>query len=119
MNHSDSLQISVRILELIIQNYFSIFRLQKNMNVYVHAQYQFVSESHRTMSKAYFNCPFNQTDCFRPHYVPADGFDRGILTVNRMMPGPSIQVSNFAKFCLYYSSSFPLNVTHTAKCSKD
>ena len=88
-------------------------------------EYQFVVETYRTMSKACFKCPFNQTDCFRPHCVPADGFDRGILTVNRMMPGPSIQVSNvfensnFAQFCLHYSSSFPLNVTHAAKRNTD
>ena len=49
-------------------------------------------EAYHTLSKACFDCPFNQTDCFRPHCVPADGFEKSILTVNRMIPGPAIQV---------------------------
>lgn len=44
------------------------------------------------MSKACYYCPSNITDCFRPHCVSADGMKRSILTVNRMMPGPSIEV---------------------------
>jgi hypothetical protein len=37
-------------------------------------------------------CPLNQTACFNPQCVTADGYERGILTVNRGLPGPSIQV---------------------------
>ena len=44
------------------------------------------------MSKACYNCPSNETDCFRPHCVSADGMKRSITVVNRMMPGPSIEV---------------------------
>lgn len=44
------------------------------------------------MSKACYNCPFNETDCYRPHCVSADGMKRSITVVNRMMPGPSIEV---------------------------
>ncbi|XP_046822768.1 laccase-1-like [Vespa crabro] len=54
--------------------------------------YTFKIESYRTMSKACYDCPFNVTDCFRPHCVPADGIKRSILAVNRQMPGPSIEV---------------------------
>lgn len=54
--------------------------------------YEFVVEEFQTMSKACYNCPSNQTDCFRPHCVSADGMKRSITTVNRMMPGPSIEV---------------------------
>ena len=54
-------------------------------------------EAYHTLSKACFDCPFNQTDCFRPHCVPADGFEKSILTVNRMLPGPAIQVQLHAK----------------------
>ncbi|KAL3875074.1 hypothetical protein ACJMK2_038012, partial [Sinanodonta woodiana] len=37
-------------------------------------------------------CPFNLTDCFRPQCVTANGYPRPVITVNRMMPGPSIEV---------------------------
>ena len=54
--------------------------------------YVFVVEKYSTMSKACYNCPFNKTDCSRPHCIPADGRQKLIYTVNRMMPGPSIEV---------------------------
>lgn len=38
------------------------------------------------------NCPLNQTACLDKHCVSADGQRRGILTANRQMPGPGIQV---------------------------
>lgn len=44
------------------------------------------------MSKACYGCPFNETDCFRPHCIAADGFRRSLLVINRMMPGPAIEV---------------------------
>ncbi|XP_043270972.1 laccase-1-like [Venturia canescens] len=55
-------------------------------------KYAFKVESYYAMSKACYNCPFNATDCFRPHCVPADGVKRSIQVVNRRMPGPSIEV---------------------------
>lgn len=51
-------------------------------------------EWYETLSKACFDCPFNQTDCFRPHCVFADGIRRTILVINRMMPGPPINVTS-------------------------
>ncbi|XP_031635309.1 laccase-1-like [Contarinia nasturtii] len=54
--------------------------------------YKFIVEWYVTLSKACWNCPYNNTDCFRPHCVSADGFRRSILVVNRMMPGPLIDV---------------------------
>lgn len=54
--------------------------------------YEFVVEEFNTMSKACYNCPSNQSDCFRPHCIAADGMKRTITVVNRMMPGPSIEV---------------------------
>ena len=56
--------------------------------------YIFKLESYQTMSKACYNCPFNITDCFRPHCIPADGIHRSLMVVNRQMPGPSIEVRN-------------------------
>ena len=57
--------------------------------------YEFVIESYYTMSVACYDCPFNITDCFRPHCIPANGIPRPVIVVNRMMPGPTIEVSNF------------------------
>ncbi|XP_066583904.1 uncharacterized protein [Prorops nasuta] len=54
--------------------------------------YTFNVESYYTMSKACYDCPFNVTDCFRPHCIPADGVKRSILVVNRQLPGPPIEV---------------------------
>lgn len=54
--------------------------------------YEFVVEEFHTMSKACYNCPSNITDCYRPHCIVADGMKRSIVVVNRMLPGPSIEV---------------------------
>lgn len=54
--------------------------------------YTFKLESYVTMSKACYDCPFNMTDCFRPHCIPADGISRSVLVVNRQLPGPPIEV---------------------------
>nr|XP_022321018.1 oxidoreductase OpS5-like [Crassostrea virginica] len=54
--------------------------------------YNFTVEYYHTLSKACFDCPFNATDCDRPHCVAADGTRRGIITVNRMVPGPGIHI---------------------------
>ncbi|XP_017757142.1 PREDICTED: laccase-4-like isoform X2 [Eufriesea mexicana] len=55
-------------------------------------RYVFRLETYHTMSKACYDCPFNITDCFREHCIPADGIERSILVVNRQMPGPPIEV---------------------------
>lgn len=39
------------------------------------------------------DCPLNETACLHNHCVTADGQRRGILTANRQLPGPTIQVS--------------------------
>ncbi|XP_064601859.1 uncharacterized protein LOC135467880 [Liolophura sinensis] len=54
--------------------------------------YNFTVEWYRTLSKACHRCPFVEEDCYRPHCVAADGHVRAHLAVNRMMPGPSIEV---------------------------
>lgn len=56
-------------------------------------EYHWTLEMYYVLSKACYDCPFNLTDCSRPHCVPADGTSRGILTANRRIPGPGIQVS--------------------------
>ena len=55
-------------------------------------EYDFVLETYVTMSKACYGCPVNGTDCSREHCLTADGFKKAIQVVNRLLPGPSIQV---------------------------
>lgn len=54
--------------------------------------YTFLVEWYETMSKACFDCPHTAADCERPHCIVADGVLRSIVTINRMMPGPRLQV---------------------------
>lgn len=54
--------------------------------------YTFLVEWYETMSKACFDCPSSAADCERPHCIVGDGALRTIVTVNRMMPGPRLQV---------------------------
>lgn len=54
--------------------------------------YEFIVEEFNTMSKACYDCPKNTDDCYRPHCIAADGMRRTIRVVNRMMPGPAIEV---------------------------
>ncbi|KAK4310942.1 hypothetical protein Pmani_017529 [Petrolisthes manimaculis] len=55
-------------------------------------RYTFKVEWFTTMSKACYNCPYNLTDCTRPHCAPGDGWERPLVTVNRRLPGPAIHV---------------------------
>ncbi|XP_310270.3 uncharacterized protein LOC1271472 [Anopheles gambiae] len=54
--------------------------------------YRFRLEWYRTLSKACYNCPYNATDCERPHCITGDGVRRNVAVINRMMPGPAIEV---------------------------
>ena len=55
--------------------------------------YEFHLQEYHTMSRACYNCPQNITDCSRQECVPGDGVKRPLLTINRQLPGPSVQVS--------------------------
>ncbi|XP_048752208.2 uncharacterized protein LOC125663848 isoform X2 [Ostrea edulis] len=55
-------------------------------------EYDFNIEYYYTLTQACYGCPYNTTDCFRPHCVATDGVSRGVMTVNRMLPGPAIRV---------------------------
>ncbi|GBP81797.1 Laccase-1 [Eumeta japonica] len=54
--------------------------------------YHFDLELYQTMSKACYNCPHNESDCFRLDCIPGDGTNRAVTVVNRKMPGPSVEV---------------------------
>ena len=49
---------------------------------------------HSSIHRACGNCPTNTTDCNSPQCVIADGIEKSIKTFNRMVPGPSIEVSH-------------------------
>ncbi|KAJ8920457.1 hypothetical protein NQ315_005325 [Exocentrus adspersus] len=55
-------------------------------------RYHFKMEWYHTVSKACYNCPLNSSDCFRPDCIPGDGHKRAVVTINRQIPGPMIQV---------------------------
>ncbi|XP_046680737.1 laccase-2-like [Homalodisca vitripennis] len=54
--------------------------------------YRFALEPYSVMGKACNDCLNNMTQCFARGCVTADGFEKAILTINRRMPAPSIQV---------------------------
>ncbi|KAK9505006.1 hypothetical protein O3M35_009161 [Rhynocoris fuscipes] len=54
--------------------------------------YHFKVEEYESMSKACYNCPYNLTDCYRPDCIATDGVQRSLVVINRMLPGPSIEV---------------------------
>ncbi|XP_076162848.1 uncharacterized protein LOC143144386 isoform X1 [Ptiloglossa arizonensis] len=49
-------------------------------------------EVFQSLSKSCGDCLKNETACLSNHCVSADGQKRGILTANRQLPGPTIQV---------------------------
>ncbi|KAG5870795.1 hypothetical protein JTB14_035288 [Gonioctena quinquepunctata] len=55
-------------------------------------QYTFNIEYYLTMSKACYDCPFNTTDCLRPDCIAAEGSKRGVVSINRQIPGPKMEV---------------------------
>ncbi|XP_070537860.1 uncharacterized protein [Ptychodera flava] len=67
-------------------------------------EYDFVAEWYYSMSKACYNCPINKTDCLRPHCIPLNGVPRPIAVINRLLPGPSIEVC--------YGDQLIINVTN-------
>ncbi|XP_046680736.1 laccase-3-like [Homalodisca vitripennis] len=54
--------------------------------------YRFTLEPYVSFARACGNCSTNFNDCNKKGCVVADGVERSILTINRRMPGPSIQV---------------------------
>ncbi len=55
-------------------------------------KYFLTIEWYKSLSKACYDCPNNLTDCDRPHCITANGVERPLISINRMLPGPLIQV---------------------------
>jgi L-ascorbate oxidase len=54
--------------------------------------YNFTVEHWLSMSKTCLNCTHNIDDCYLDWCIPTDGVQRLIITINRMLPGPTIDV---------------------------
>ncbi|XP_047501209.1 laccase-1-like [Penaeus chinensis] len=54
--------------------------------------YEFNIIEYHTLSRACYDCPSTLSDCTREECIVADGVSRPLLTVNRQLPGPAIQV---------------------------
>ncbi|KAL5012009.1 hypothetical protein ScPMuIL_010560 [Solemya velum] len=52
--------------------------------------YDFYIHNYHTFTADCGDCPFTQSDCFNPACVSANGHRKGIVTVNKMIPGPPI-----------------------------
>ncbi|CRK96923.1 CLUMA_CG010348, isoform A, partial [Clunio marinus] len=64
-------------------------------NKYRICYFKFTLENYATMGPACGSCGSftgNISDCFNDQCVTADGVERGVLTINRQIPGPSINV---------------------------
>ena len=60
-------------------------------------EFDFVVEVYNTLSKACYDCGVKgeqnaTSDCFREHCITGDGVERGIVVVNRRMPGEPVVV---------------------------
>lgn len=55
-------------------------------------KYEWTIEWYEVLSKACLDCPFNRTNCQNVDCIPANGVTRTIMVINRMLPGPTINV---------------------------
>lgn len=65
--------------------------------------YHFAVEWYYAMSKACHNCSHNVSDCYRQDCIPANGIKRPLIVVNKLLPGPSIEVNNIDQ---HFSKNF-------------
>lgn len=61
------------------------------------------------MSKACYNCPYNLTDCYRPDCIATDGVKRPLTVINRMLPGPNVEVFIIIITQSYFTLYFTIN----------
>jgi len=73
--------------------------------------YKMQIEWYSVLGKACFNCPLNMTDCYSKHCIPGDGVERGIITVNRQLPGIPISVCRGDKVVVDVLNKLPSETT--------
>uniref|UniRef100_A0A182NBB3 Uncharacterized protein n=1 Tax=Anopheles dirus TaxID=7168 RepID=A0A182NBB3_9DIPT len=55
--------------------------------------FHWIAENYAAMGSACGDCRWgNRSHCFHPQCVTADGMERGVLAINRRIPGPAIHV---------------------------
>ncbi|XP_063238592.1 uncharacterized protein LOC134540063 [Bacillus rossius redtenbacheri] len=67
-------------------------RTCKDMDLPMICRIKLTFEVYQTLSRSCGDCPRNSSDCDRRFCIAADGVRRGMLAVNRQLPGPTIQV---------------------------
>lgn len=55
-------------------------------------EYDWTLEYYSSLGRACYKCPQKYEDCFRENCVVGDGVQKALETINRMLPGPSVQV---------------------------
>lgn len=55
-------------------------------------RYEWQIEWYEVLSKACLDCPYNREHCYRAECVSANGVNRPIVVINRMLPGPAMRV---------------------------
>jgi L-ascorbate oxidase len=55
-------------------------------------KYDWQVEWYSVLSKACLDCPMNATSCLRKDCISGNGHIRAIMVVNRMLPGPAVEV---------------------------
>ena len=55
-------------------------------------EYEWTVERYSVLSYDCLQCPFNTTQCDGKDCIAANGFQRSVVVVNRMLPGPSVTV---------------------------
>lgn len=55
-------------------------------------EYEWTIEWYSVLSKACLDCPYNITNCARKDCISANGVNRAVIAVNKMIPGPSLIV---------------------------
>ncbi|XP_014215269.1 L-ascorbate oxidase-like [Copidosoma floridanum] len=79
--------------------------------VFLTCHYRFTIELYSTMSRACYNCPYNVTDCSRPHCIPADGKEKVVMVINRLLPGPTIEVCKGDRIIVDVTNEMPTDTT--------
>ena len=65
--------------------------------------YNFTVDWFYSMSVACNDCPMNKTHCNHKYCLPLNGVGRPIAIVNKMLPGPAIEVCEFEDFSLFHN----------------
>ena len=76
-----------KVISIVKRDYGHILKTNRRPVIFYLSYIHLINASSDSILKACYNCPgINATtlkDCFRPHCITADGYERGLITVNR------------------------------------